>query len=156
MRLDEKISKDWKPYLYQSLFAAASVFTVTLVLSLEQAVIIASIGSTAFIVFSMPNSTAAEPKRVIWGHFIGLASGAFFSLMPHGWLFYSALVYSMAVGVALFAMVVTNTEHPPAAGTALGIALTGFSVHTGLAIMASAFILSLIHRLAKPYIRDLV
>lgn len=156
MKIDEKLSSSWKPYVYQSLYAAASVFIIILVLEMQHAIVIASIGATAFIVFSMPNNVAATPRRVIGGHFFGLVSGTLFSIIPHGPLLLSAVVYSLAVGAALFAMVVTDTEHPPAAGTALGIAVTGFSVRTGVAIMTSVILLSLIHRVARPYIKDLV
>ncbi|MEE9167587.1 MAG: HPP family protein [Candidatus Neomarinimicrobiota bacterium] len=156
MNLDEKFSNNWRPYVYQSLYAAVSIFIIILVLQMQHAVVIASIGATAFIVFSMPNDIAATPRRVIGGHFLGLVSGAVFSMLTFGPLFFSALVYSLAVGIALFAMVLTDTEHPPAAGTALGVALTGFSIRMAVAVMASVIILSLIHRFARPHIKDLV
>jgi hypothetical protein len=53
-------------------------------------------------------------------------------------------------------MVVADMDHPPAAGTALGIAMTGYSREAAMAIMTSVVILALIHKLARPYIKDLV
>ena len=53
-------------------------------------------------------------------------------------------------------MVTTDTEHPPAAGTALGIALTGFSFDVALAMITSVVILAAIHYFFKPYLKDLV
>jgi hypothetical protein len=53
-------------------------------------------------------------------------------------------------------MVVIDTEHPPAAGTALGVAMTGISPDVFVTIIIiSIVILSLIHHFFKPYLRDL-
>jgi CBS-domain-containing membrane protein len=68
MKLDEKSRDNWKDYILQSAYAAFTVLFITLILKLDHAVIIASIGATAFIVFSMPNNIASEPKRIIGGH----------------------------------------------------------------------------------------
>jgi len=43
-------------------------------------------------------------------------------------------------------MVVVDTEHPPASGTALGVAITGFSLNAVIAVITSVIILSLVHR----------
>jgi CBS-domain-containing membrane protein len=52
-------------------------------------------------------------------------------------------------------MVVTDTEHPPAAGTALGVVMTGISLDVLITVVLSVVMLSLIHRFFKPYLRDL-
>jgi CBS-domain-containing membrane protein len=70
-------------------------------------------------------------------------------------LIYSIIVYSLAVGASIFTMVVIDTEHPPAAGTALGVAITGISLDVFMAVSLSVILLSLIHVFFKPYIRDL-
>jgi len=59
------------------------------------------------------------------------------------------------VGLSIFTMVVTDTEHPPAAGTALGVAITGMSPNVLVAVLLSIVLLSLMHRFFKPYLRDL-
>ena len=53
-------------------------------------------------------------------------------------------------------MVVTDVEHPPAAGLALGIAITGLSLGITVAVLTFIIILSLIHHFCKNIIRDLV
>jgi CBS-domain-containing membrane protein len=68
---------------------------------------------------------------------------------------YSTLVYSLTVGTAIFIMVVTDTEHPPAAGTALGVAMTGITLRVLIVVVISIIILSVIHRLLKRFLRDL-
>ena len=70
-RIRAEFRKLWKNYLYQSCFATVVIFIILLLLSLEHAVVIASIGATAFIIFTMPRSVTAKPRRVIGGHTAG-------------------------------------------------------------------------------------
>lgn len=153
--LDSDFMQYWKHYVLQSMLATLSVFIVLYFLSLQHAVIIASIGATAFIVFAMPDKIPAQTRNVIGGQMVGLFCGFVFSLIPQPALIYSIVVYSLAVGACIFTMVVTNTEHPPAAGTALGVAITGISLDVFIAVSTSIILLSLIHRIFKPYMRDL-
>lgn len=141
--------------MLQSMLATLSVFIVLYFLSRQEAVIIASIGATAFIVFAMPDNITAQSRNVIGGHIVGLFCGFLFSLIPHSALLFSILIYSLAVGTSLFIMVVTDTEHPPAAGTALGVVMTGISLQVLIVVVISIVILSAIHRLFKPYLKDL-
>lgn len=145
----------WKNYLFQSLFATVATFIVLSFLSPQQAVIEASIGSTIFIVFAMPKSVTAKPRNVIGGHSVGLIFGSLCALIPHPSFLHSIVVYSLAVGLSILIMVITNTEHPPASGTALGVVMKGFSPNVAIAVITSAIILSLIHHFFKRYLRDL-
>ena len=52
-------------------------------------------------------------------------------------------------------MVITNTEHPPVAATALGIVTGGWSVEVVIFILLSAVSLAIIRRLLRGYSRDL-
>jgi len=146
----------WKNYLIQSLLATVIVFMVLLFLNIEHAVIIASIGATAFIVFTMPSYLIAKPERVVGGHLIGLISGSLCALIPHHSLVPTIVIYSLAVGVSIFLMVVLNMEHPPASGTALGIAITGFSSSVVLAVITSSILLALTHHFCKKFLKDLI
>lgn len=103
----------WKHYVLQSLFATAAVFVVLCFLSLQDAVIIASLGASTFIVFAMPDSVTAKPRNVIGGHLVGLFWGLAFSAVPHVAVPASLGCYALAVGLSIFTMVVTDTEHPP-------------------------------------------
>ena len=154
-KIDREFRQHWKNYVLQSILASFSIFIVLYFLSLQHAVIIASIGATAFIIFAMPDSITAQPRNVIGGQLVGLFFGFLFSLFPHSVLMYSIIIYSLAVGASIFTMVVIDTEHPPAAGTALGVAITGISLDVFIAISISVILLSLIHVFFKPYIRDL-
>lgn len=145
----------WKHYLYQSLLAAIVVFFVLLILSIENAVVIASIGATAFIVFTMPRNLTAKPRRVIGGHIIGLFSGLICTLIPHSSTLSSILVFALAVGISICLMVALGLEHPPASGTALGVAITGFSPGVIAAVITSSLVLSLVHHFSKKFLKDL-
>jgi len=83
VRIRSEFPRLWKNYLYQSFLAVIALCIAFLVLSMEHVVIIASIGATAFIVFTMPRNTTASPRKVIGGHIIGLGSGALVTLIPH-------------------------------------------------------------------------
>ncbi len=122
---------------------------------MEHAVVIASIGSTAFIVFTMPSNMTAAPRRVIGGHIIGFICGSAFAFIPHPTALATILIYSLAVGMTIFLMVALDVEHPPAGGTALGVTITGFSTSVMVAVLTSSIALSLAHRFCKKYLKDL-
>jgi len=151
-----KLKKHWKNYFFQSLLAGLSVFVLMVVLQMKNIVVVASIGSTAFIVFSMPREVTAKARNVIGGHLVGFACGALWALIPSSYYFPPALSYSVAVGLSIFIMVVIDTEHPPAAGTALGVAISGYSTEVLISMFLSVVTLSLIHHFLKAYLKDLI
>jgi len=152
--VDRKFPVFWKHYLIQSAMAALTVFFVLIFLSLEHSVIIASLGATAFIVFAMPGYPTAKPRNVIGGHLIGLFWGTAFSFL-HFSRFFDHLAFALAVGFSILTMVVTDTEHPPAAGTALGVSMTGITWPSALAVILGIAAFSLIHRFCRRFLKDL-
>ncbi len=150
-----KLGSFWKDYILQSLLATLTVFIILVFLNIEHAVVIASMGATTFIVFAMPQSITARPRNVIGGHLLGLLFGSLCALIPQLSTLHSILVYSLAVGLTTFAMVATDTGHPPASGTALGVALTGLSPRVAVAVITSVVILSLAHHFLKPFLKNL-
>ena len=155
IKMDAEFRQCWKNYVLQSMLATGALFIVLYFLSMQHAVIIASLGATAFIVFATPDSITAQGRNVIGGHIVGLLCGFLFSQIPHSSLLLSIMVYSLAVGASIFIMVVTDTEHPPASGTALGVAMTGITLNVLIVVVASIVILAVIHRMCKPYLKDL-
>lgn len=150
----------WKYYVFQSIAATLTIFILLLVVSIqEKPVIIASIGASTFIVFAMPGYITAQPRRLVGGHIVGTVSGFLVSIiplplfLPHNICL--SVSYALAVGLSIFIMVVTDTEHPPAAGTALGVAIAGFSVKIVLTVLVSITILSLAHHFFRHRLRDL-
>jgi CBS domain-containing membrane protein len=92
-----------------------------------------SLGSTAFLIFYAPRSVSASPRSAILGHLIAIAA-AYFALLVTGLLHSgSALTapltwprtfaVTLALSLSAGAMIWTRAPHPPAASTALLIAL---------------------------------
>ena len=154
------MSRPWINYFLQSFLAMVAIFVVLVALSLQHIVIVASIGASAFIVFIMPKSITAGPRNVIGGHMIGFMSGAlcwYVSKFFHQAEPIATLVmYSLAVGLSTLLMVITGTEHPPASGTALATAISGFSFKILAALIISTCVLSAIKYALRHYLKDLV
>lgn len=160
-KIDKKFRVFWKNYVFQSLFATFAVFILLLSLNTrDDAAIIASLGASAFIIFAMPKYITARPRNIIGGHLIGLSCGILCAAIPHTIFVDHLVTYSfycvLAVGLSIFLMVITDTEHPPAAGTALGVVIKGFSLNVTIAVIVSAVILSLIRHILKNKMKDLV
>ncbi|MBO8133291.1 HPP family protein [Dickeya fangzhongdai] len=85
--------------------------------------LMAPFGATAVLVFGLPASPLAKPKNVIMGHFITALIGVCFAQ----WTGVSPLTLALATGLAVSAMLLTGTTHPPAGANPLLIMLTGQS-----------------------------
>jgi CBS-domain-containing membrane protein len=152
----QKFRLHWKNYVFQSAFAGLAMFVLLTVITIERApIIITSMGATAFIVFAMPKCVMAKERNVIGGHTIGIFTGSLFSLIPAVSLPVSILLYSAAVGVSIFLMVVLDMEHPPASGTALAFAIAGFSLAAFIAVMSCVMVLAMLHYLLRNKLKDL-
>lgn len=147
-----KFRKLWIYYLLQSCLAVAVLLTLFLFLGEDRMVLISAMGATAFIVFAMPTTASAQPKVVIYSHFVGLLAGAIFA--------FTALPYyvecPLAVGIAIFIMVAVDIEHPPAAGTAIATVINDGSIDVFVAVMASAVAMSLCRHFLKNHLRNLI
>ncbi|MFC2063131.1 HPP family protein [Chloroflexota bacterium] len=164
--IDKSFKRSPKSFIIQSLLAVVAVAVILYFVEiLTHAAVIAALGSSAFIVFAMPHSITARSRKLIGGHIIGLASGticyyAFLSgplgNLINNWEFTTLFIYALAVGLAIFLMVVTNTEHPPAAGTALGIVVYPWSSQVAIFVLSFAIILAIVRRLLISRMKDLV
>ncbi len=87
----------------------------------EQGLLIGSMGASAMLVFSAPGVPFAQPRNVIAGHIVSALMGVLAQALLPGspWV-----ASSLAVALAVAAMQVTATQHPPAAASAL-IAVVG-------------------------------
>jgi len=154
-RIRKEFNDLWRNYIYQTLMASVLVFLVLVLLDMQHAVVIASIGASVFLVFAMPRNVTAQPRRVIGGYLIGLATGSLSALIPQSSLYQTFAVYAFAVGASIFLMVAIDMEHPPASGIALGTAMTGFSPKLGVAIITSCITLAVAHYFVKRFFKDL-
>ncbi|MGC9366445.1 MAG: HPP family protein [bacterium] len=154
--LDPKFGPHWLSYIFQSLLATVAIFVVLITLRQQNLLVAASLAATAFTVFVIPNSMAASSRNVVGGHVVGLIFGSLFALFPQNTDLAMDLMHALAVGSSILVMSVTNTEHPPAAGTALGVVIAGFSYRIVLGVVMGVAILAMIHRLLKPVLIDLI
>lgn len=100
--------------------------------------IIAPFGASCVLLFTVPSSPLAQPRNVILGHIISALIGlaVLFTLGQ------SPIAIAIAVGLAIAAMRVTRTTHPPAGANPIVILLAGspwwffaVPVATGAAIL---------------------
>ncbi len=149
----------WKYYVFQSLLASISIYLVLVIMNTDEAVIIASLGATAFVVFALPDKFTAKPRGVIGGHIIGLLCGLLgawlLQILPANYNPIENAVYAFSVGLSIFIMVISDTEHPPAAGTALGVAIKGFNIYVIGGVLLFAVLFSIIRWLLRNRLRDL-
>ena len=132
---------------------------------LLRAAIVVGVASSAFTIFVIPESIAATPRKVVGGHLVaGLVGAAIsFILQTPGLEIYAIetryvldVAAALSVGIGIFLMVVTNTEHPPAAGTSLGLVIYGFDWASVAFIILSAVLLSLVRIILGPRMINLL
>ena len=85
--------------------------------------LMAPFGATAVLVFGLPQSPLARPPNVIFGHFLTALIGVCFTT----WVGVNPLTLALASGLAVSAMLLTGTTHPPAGANPLLIMLSGQS-----------------------------
>ena len=74
--LDDKFRKNVIGDIFQCALATISVFIVMLVLDVvTKAVIIAALGSSTFIAFTMPKAEVSKPRIMIGGYIVGIVAG---------------------------------------------------------------------------------
>lgn len=153
---DWRFRKRWLNYIAQSAMATMAVLLALVVLHQQNLVVTASLAATAFTIFVMPHSITASPRNVIGGHIIGIIFGSLFALISVEPGLEQDLIYALAVGGATLMMAITNMEHPPAAGTTLGVVIAGCSLSVIMGIAVGITILTVVHYLLKPILLDLV
>ena len=152
--LDHKIRKRWFNYLWQSVIAGSIMILILVVFStFVDLIIVAAMGATTFTVFAMPRNITAKPRNVIGGHLFAIIIGSLCTLLvPHIHVYF---ISGIAIAIVMFLMVITNTEHPPAAGTALGIVISAFSIQYIVFVLGGAIILSIFKYVLNPWMIDL-
>ncbi len=164
--VDRRAKGRFGQYLFQCGLGTLTLLFILLIEdALLHAAIVVAVGSTVFIVFIIPDSVAATPRRVIGGHVVSVIFGSAFAFMllipglealAEGEDYIRVFAAALAVGVSMLVMVLTNTEHPPAAGTALGLFFPGWELSTVVFIVLSALALSAIRILLRPRMINLL
>ena len=132
--------------------------------SLSNAAIAAGLASSVVVIFINPSNRTARIRAVVGGHGLALMLGAALSFL----LFYGPVDtflndadylrnfgYAAAVGMAVLLMAITNAEHPPAAGTAIGMASREFDLLIFFSIIGAVLMLAVIKLALRAHLRDL-
>lgn len=165
--LDKKFQKHKVKYILQCFLTTVCVFILLFLLDIiSDRVIVASLGASAFIVFTMPHAKASSPRFLLAGYAIGIVTACVcvhlsaLVLNGHQYIFdgisYNDIFGAVAVGLSVFLMVVTNSEHPPAAGLALGLVMDGCPPVSILVSVIGITALVLIKTALKRYMINLI
>lgn len=162
--LDKKFKNNKLKYFLQCMLASVTILVVLIFLNiLEEAAIITALGASSFIVFAMPQSYSSGVKRLVGGYGVGLVIGFILFLISNSNIFteildsYTLIIISaaLAVGISIFIMTITNTEHAPAAGIALGLVINKWDYTTILFILVAVLWMVTIKTVFKKYLMDL-
>jgi len=107
--------------------AAVGLMQVRLVQPSDQGLLIGSFGATAVLVYGAITSPLAQPRNVLGGHLISALIGVAChqALHQQPWLAAAA-----AVSLAIAAMQITRTLHPPGGATALIAVIGSQKIHS--------------------------
>lgn len=162
---DRNAKKNIGRYIVQSIAAGSMLMVVLFFLNaVDHPAILATLGATFFIVFTMPRSYPASRRPLIGGYIIGISIGLvfhYFSANPIVTSYFVSeqsrdmLFGALAVATAIFCMVCTDTEHPPAAGLALAILISEWDIRTIIFLLGVVVILSIIKQWFEPLMLDL-
>jgi CBS domain-containing membrane protein len=119
-----------REWLYAALggaIALALIAAVTLcfVPGTAAAIIVASMGASAVIVFGLPTSPLGQPWSLLMGHLVSALAGVAAQWLFAGHWFAPAI----AVGLALGLMMALRCVHPPGGATALMAVIGGPTIH---------------------------
>lgn len=163
--ISERLESEWfGRYLLQCALASLVVLVLLVLLdAVTQTVLIASLGASAFIAFAVPRSLNSAPRNLVGGYLVGMTvgmamSGFYHVLTPLNLSVSSILLIlcgALATGLAMLTMVLTRTEHPPAAALALGLVFNEWDVTTVFVILLAIVALSTFKQFARPMLRDL-
>ena len=158
--------KNTLKYIFQCFLATLTILAVLIFLDvLKEAALITALGASAFIVFTMPTQYSSDPRRLIGGYIVGLIVGFIFYLLStstlSSHLFENEMTLlvvfgAISVGFAVFIMAVTNTEHAPAAGIALGLVINKWDYLTIIFVIIAIVWLASIRIILKKHMIDLI
>ena len=177
--LDPEFSRSRKRYLAQAGLATVALLAVLLLTdSLSDAALAAGLASSVIILFMHPSSRAATTRALVGGHMLALGVGSGLSLIlfsSNGIFLLESitlieegmtviesvgllrdLFLAASVGILILMMALTDTEHPPAAGTVLGTAYRPWDPVTTAVIIGAIVLLVCIKVVLHRYLRDLV
>ncbi len=154
-----------KQHFVQCLLATFVVLILLLTLDfISNNLVISSIASTTFIIFTCPHYKLSSTRYILGGYFVGVVVGilCYYLLLDRATLLggltglHLEVVGAIAVGASIFFMTVFNLEHPPAAAVSLAIVALPWTLPALLLTLAFVVFLCLTRRLLKKYFINLI
>ena len=153
-------------YAAQPVLATIAMMVILLLEDVVlRAAVVVAMASTVFTIFVVPNSVAATSRKVVGGHVMGVAAGSLVAaviglpsiapMVEDSRLLFDSLA-ALTVGLSIALMVVTDAEHPPAAGAALGLVVHGWTLSSVGVILIEAVALSVIRMVLRPRLVNLL
>lgn len=162
---DVKLKTHPMRYVFQCGIAGAVIFAILAAMDLagQNRAIAASLGSSAFVVFAAPRTYSARMRSLIGGNVTGILTGALLTLLLKAaspvvgdeWTMERMVAGAIAVALSMFLMSITDTEHPPAAGLALGVVLGSWYWSNLIVIVAAVAFLGIVKKFFSPKLMDL-
>lgn len=161
---DKKFMQHRTHYISQCVIATLVILAVLLMLdTVTQTVLISALGASTFICYTMPHVNSSGPRYLLGGYCVGTLVGVGVSLLATMIDFETLpvdttriVLGACATGLAIFCMVITDTEHPPAAALALGYVLNEWNLLTIAVILLGILIISLTREIAKKHMINLL
>ena len=164
--IDPQFRRQPRHYFVQGGLATIGMFAVLLFVdSFSDAALVAALGASVVIIFVHPTSKLGAPRALVGGHLLGLLVGSVFSMIlfapPVSGILEGVdalrdLALAASVGAVIILMAITDTEHPPAGGTVLGMSTRVFDPSIFAIIIGAVIVLAVIKRVLRRYLRDLI
>jgi CBS-domain-containing membrane protein len=164
--LDPKFRRSYGQYLFQAVLATTAMAVILLFVdSLSSAAIAAGLGSSVVGIFINPTGATARLRAVVGGHTMALLLGSVFSFILFAGSIetfvadhsqFHVVMMALSVGLLILVMAITDTEHPPAAGIAIGMASREWTPEVFGAILGALVLLGVIKLVLRRHLRDLL
>ncbi len=130
--LDPKFRHRYEQCFLRAFLAFLAMAIILLfVESPSSAAIAAGLGSSVVGIFINPNGATARLRAMVGGHTMALLLGSVLSFILFAGSIetftvdhsqFHALIMALSVGLLFLVMAITDTDHPPAGGIAIGMA----------------------------------
>lgn len=170
MMIASSFSHHKRNFLWQPLLASTFVVMTLIALgglshiNLLDVIGTGSLGSSAFLIFCMPNTLSAKIKNLFSGYTISAFLGILFYLWIHSSLTAGSATHHYWVDMAavvtmtlsMLIMALFRLEHPPAVGFSLGLIVEPWTLHTLLFLFLGIILLAICKKLLHPWLIDLI
>ena len=119
------LSENFKNILISAIGAFTCIFLIAYFNSIDKTNLwlIPPFGASLVLAMALPNSPLARPKNIILGHVIAASAG----VITYQILGNNPLSIGIALGLAIYLMLITDTTHPPAGANPVLTVLGGES-----------------------------